>query len=247
MLETIVHRGPDGYGRFDRPGLAMGMRRLAIIDLAGGDQPIYNEDLSVGVVFNGEIYNFRELRPELERQGHRFATRADTEVLVHAYEQWGDDMLHHLVGMFAFALWDERRRRLLVARDRFGKKPLYYSQHGDELVFGSEIKALLAAGVPVDLDDAALEDYLALRYVPAPRTLFRGVRQLPAGHKMVVSDDGGACTMARSCRLRSPRPPMTSRPLCGSPSSGASSATCRSVASCRGVSTRAPCCRSWRS
>ncbi len=188
MLETIVHRGPDGDGRLDRPGLAMGMRRLAIIDLAGGDQPIYNEDRSVGVVFNGEIYNFRELRADLERQGHRFATRADTEALVHGYEQWGDDMLHRLVGMFAFALWDERRRRLLVARDRFGKKPLYYSQHGDELVFGSEIKALLAAGVPADLDDAALEDYLALRYVPAPRTLFRGVRQLPAGHKMVVSD-----------------------------------------------------------
>jgi asparagine synthase (glutamine-hydrolysing) len=190
MLETIVHRGPDGYGRLDRPGLAMGMRRLAIIDLAGGDQPIYNEDLSVGVVFNGEIYNFRELRSELERQGHRFATRTDTEVLVHAYEQWGDDMLHRLVGMFAFALWDERHRRLLVARDRFGKKPLYYMQHGDELVFGSEIKALLAAGVPVDLDDAALEEYLALRYVPAPRTLFRGIRQLPAGHKMVAGDNG---------------------------------------------------------
>jgi asparagine synthase (glutamine-hydrolysing) len=190
MLETIVHRGPDGCGRLDRPGLAMGMRRLAIIDLAGGDQPIYNEDLSVGVVFNGEIYNFRELRTELERQGHRFGTRADTEVLVHAYEQWGDDMLHRLVGMFAFALWDERRRRLLVARDRFGKKPLYYSQHGDELVFGSEIKALLAAGVPVDVDDAALADYLALRYVPAPRTLFRGVRQLPAGHKLVAGEDG---------------------------------------------------------
>jgi asparagine synthase (glutamine-hydrolysing) len=190
MLETIVHRGPDGDGRLDRPGLAMGMRRLAIIDLAGGDQPIYNEDRSVGVVFNGEIYNFRELRADLERQGHRFATRADTETLVHGYEQWGDDMLHHLVGMFAFALWDERRRRLLVARDRFGKKPLYYAVHGDELVFGSEIKALLAAGVPGDLDDAALEDYLALRYVPAPRTLFRGVCQLPAGHKMVVSDGG---------------------------------------------------------
>ena len=190
MLDTIVHRGPDGGGLLDRPGLALGMRRLAIIDLVGGDQPIFNEDGSVAVVFNGEIYNFRELRAELERGGHRFATRSDTEVLVHGYEQWGDDMLHRLVGMFAFALWDENRRRLLVARDRFGKKPLYYSSHrGGEIVFGSEIKALLAAGVPADLDDAALEDYLALRYVPAPRTLFRSVRQLPAGHKMVIGED----------------------------------------------------------
>ena len=189
MLKTIVHRGPDGEGRLDRPGLALGMRRLAIIDLAGGDQPIFNEDGSVGVVFNGEIYNFRELRADLERRGHRFATRSDTEVLVHGYEQWGDEMLDRLAGMFAFALWDENRRRLLVARDRFGKKPLYYSRRGGEVVFASEIKALLAAGVPADLDDAALDDYLALRYVPAPRTLFRSVRQLPAGHKMVISDD----------------------------------------------------------
>ena len=208
MLETIVHRGPDGEGRLDRPGLALGMRRLAIIDLAGGDQPIFNEDGSVAVVFNGEIYNFRELRADLQRRGHRFATRSDTEVLVHGYEQWGDEMLHRLVGMFAFALWDENRRRLLVARDRFGKKPLYYSRRGGEIVFGSEIKALLAAGVPADLDDAALEDYLALRYVPAPRTLFRSVRQLPAGHKMVISDD--RFEVQRWWRLRyDPKPALT--------------------------------------
>ncbi len=208
MLETIVHRGPDGEGQLERPGLALGMRRLAIIDLAGGDQPIYNEDGSVGVVFNGEIYNFRELRSELERQGHRFATRSDTEALVHGYEQWGDEMLHRLVGMFAFALWDEGRRRLLIARDRFGKKPLYYSRNGGGLVLGSEIKALLAAGVSADLDDAALEDYLALRYVPAPRTLFRSVRQLPAGHKMVVGDDG--LEIERWWRLRyAPKLPVT--------------------------------------
>jgi len=190
MLESIIHRGPDGEGRFDRPGLALGMRRLAIIDLAGGDQPIFNEDGSVAVVFNGEIYNFRELRADLERMGHRFRTRCDTEVLVHGYEQWGDDMLHRLAGMFAIALWDDNRRRLLVARDRFGKKPLYYSRQRGEIVFGSEIKSLLAAGVPADLDDTALQEYLALRYVPAPRTLFRSVRQLPPGHKMVISDDG---------------------------------------------------------
>ncbi len=159
---------PDGEGRLQRPGLVLGMRRLAVIDLAGGDQPIFNEDGSVAVVFNGEIYNFRELRAELERHGHHFATRCDTEVLVHGYEQWGDGVLHRLVGMFALALWDENRRRLLVARDRFGKKPLYYSREAGEVVFGSEIKALLAAGVSADVDDAALQDYLALRYVPAP-------------------------------------------------------------------------------
>ncbi|RZT25359.1 asparagine synthase (glutamine-hydrolysing) [Mycobacterium sp. BK558] len=208
MLEAIFHRGPDGEGRLNRPGLALGMRRLAIIDLAGGDQPILNEDGSVAVVFNGEIYNFRELRADLENHGHRFATRCDTEVLVHGYEEWGDDVLDHLVGMFAFALWDENRRRLLVARDRFGKKPLYYSRSGDEVVFGSEIKALLAAGVSTDVDDAALQDYLALRYVPAPRTLFRSVRQLPPGHKMVVSSEGFA--VQRWWRLRyDPKPPIT--------------------------------------
>jgi asparagine synthase (glutamine-hydrolysing) len=189
MLDAIVHRGPDGAGRFDRPNLALGMRRLAIIDLAGGDQPIFNEDGSIAVVFNGEIYNFRELRTELERCGHRFTTRCDTEVLVHGYEQWGDAVLERLTGMFAIALWDEGRRRLLVARDRFGKKPLYYSRHGGEVVFGSEIKALLAAGVPADIDDAALQQYLALRYVPAPRTLFRSIRQLPPGHKMALCDN----------------------------------------------------------
>lgn len=200
MLAAIHHRGPDGAGRFDRAGLALGMRRLAIIDLAGGDQPIFNEDGSVAVVFNGEIYNFGELRAELQRHGHRFTTRCDTEVLVHGYEQWGDDMLHRLAGMFALALWDENRRRLLVARDRFGKKPLYYSRSGTEIVFGSEIKALLAAGVSADVDDAAVDAYLDLRYVPAPRTLFRAVRQLPPGHKMVISGDG--CDVQRWWRLR---------------------------------------------
>ncbi|MGU3499870.1 asparagine synthase (glutamine-hydrolyzing) [Mycobacterium sp. C31M] len=200
MLGSIVHRGPDGAGRFSRPGLVLGMRRLAIIDLAGGDQPIFNEDRSVAVVFNGEIYNFRELRADLERAGHRFTTRSDTEVLVHGYEQWGDDMLHRLVGMFALALWDEKRRRLLLARDRFGKKPLYYSRIGQEVVFGSEIKALLSSGVPADLDETALQQYLALRYVPAPRTLFRTVSQLPPGHKMVL--EKGTCDVQRWWRLQ---------------------------------------------
>ena len=190
MLSTIVHRGPDGEGRLARDGVALGMRRLAIIDLAGGDQPIHNEDRTVGVVFNGEIYNFQELRAELQRAGHVFATRSDTEVIVHGYEQWGDDVVHRLAGMFAFALLDEAQERLLVARDRFGKKPLYYSRRDDELILGSEIKALLQAGVSSDIDDEGLRDYLALRYVPAPRTMFRAVRQLPAGHLMVADASG---------------------------------------------------------
>ncbi|MCG7595442.1 asparagine synthase (glutamine-hydrolyzing) [Mycobacterium sp. PSTR-4-N] len=200
MLTTIVHRGPDGDGSFHRHRVSMGMRRLAIIDLRGGDQPIFNEDGTVAVVFNGEIYNFRGLRTELERHGHRFTTHCDTEVLVHGYEQWGDDVLHRLVGMFAVALWDDNRRRLLVARDRFGKKPLYYSRSGGEVVFGSEIKALLAAGVSAEVDDEALQAYLTLRYVPNPRTLFRSVRQLPPGHKMIIGDDG--LSIERWWRLR---------------------------------------------
>ncbi|MEW5813241.1 MAG: asparagine synthase (glutamine-hydrolyzing) [Actinomycetota bacterium] len=200
MLARIVHRGPDGDGCFHTHRVSMGMRRLAIIDLTGGDQPIFNEDGTVAVVFNGEIYNFRELRAELEQHGHRFTTRCDTEVLVHGYEQWGDDVLHRLAGMFALALWDDSRHRLLVARDRFGKKPLYYARRGSEVVFGSEIKALLAAGVSTDVDDVALQQYLALRYVPSPRTLFRSVRQLPPGHKMVISDEG--FSIERWWRLR---------------------------------------------
>ncbi len=210
MLDTIVHRGPDGEGRFDRPCVNLGMRRLAIIDLAGGDQPILNEDGSVAVVFNGEIYNFRELRAELERHGHRFQTHSDTEVIVHGYEEWGDGVLHRLAGMFVFALWDQHRHRLLIARDRFGKKPLYYSRRGRQIVFSSEIKALLAAGVSADVDDGALQQYLTLRYVPSPRTLFRSVHQLPPGHKMIMSDK--EFRVQRWWRLQyTPKPVLTLR------------------------------------
>ena len=190
MMDTIVHRGPDSSGLMAREGMAFGMRRLSIIDLSGGDQPIENEDGTVIVVFNGEIYNFRQLRVELEAAGHTFHTRSDTEVIVHGYEQWGDELPNHLAGMFAFSLWDARRERLLVARDRFGKKPLYYSQVGGVLRFASEIKALLAAGVPAEIDEAGLAAYLELRYVPAPATMFRDVRQLLPGHLMVADASG---------------------------------------------------------
>ena len=199
MLATIEHRGPDSEGLMAREGMAFGMRRLSIIDLAGGDQPITNEDGSVIVVFNGEIYNFARLRRELEGLGHTFATRTDTEVIVHGYETWGDELPTHLDGMFAFSLWDARRRRLLVARDRFGKKPLYYSHANGVLRYASEIKALLAAGVPSDIDDAGLAAYLELRYVPAPATMFRNVRQLPPAHLMVVDESG--VTIERYWRL----------------------------------------------
>jgi asparagine synthase (glutamine-hydrolysing) len=190
MMATIVHRGPDSSGLMAREGMAFGMRRLSIIDLAGGDQPIENEDGSVIVVFNGEIYNFRELRAQLQAAGHTFRTNSDTEVIVHGYEEWGDELPVHLGGMFAFSLWDANRQRLLVARDRFGKKPLYYSQAGGVLRFASEIKALLAAGVPSAIDDAGLAAYLELRYVPAPATMFREVRQLLPGHLMVADASG---------------------------------------------------------
>jgi asparagine synthase (glutamine-hydrolysing) len=161
------------------------MRRLAIIDLSGGQQPIFNEDGSVLVVFNGEIYNYRELQRELQARGHCFRTTCDTEVIVHAYEEYGDDCVLHLRGMFTFALWDLHRRRLLAARDRFGKKPFNYYWDGQRLVFGSEIKSLLEAGVPREVNPIALDEYLAFRYVPAPHTLFRGILKLPAAHVLV--------------------------------------------------------------
>jgi asparagine synthase (glutamine-hydrolysing) len=189
MCDAIVHRGPDEAGYLSRPeiGLGLGMRRLSIIDLAGGSQPIGNEDGSVQVVFNGEIYNFRELRAGLERRGHRFATHTDTEVLVHLYEEHGDGLVEHLRGMFAFALWDARGERLLIARDRLGIKPLYYWPTPDgALAFASELKSLLRLdGFPGAIDARAMSEYLALGYVPEPRSIYAGVRKLPPGHRLV--------------------------------------------------------------
>lgn len=188
MASAIAHRGPDDEGFFHtdadngvwRIGLAH--RRLAIIDLAAGHQPLGNEDGSVQIVFNGEIYNFQHLRAELEGAGHCFATHSDTETIVHAYEQWGEDCVARLRGMFAFALWDGRRQRLVLARDRFGKKPLYLCEQGGDLVFGSEIKALLVwPGLRPGVDPGAVWDYLAYRYVPGPATLFAGVHKLMPG------------------------------------------------------------------
>ncbi|MGH7392613.1 MAG: asparagine synthase (glutamine-hydrolyzing) [Candidatus Rokuibacteriota bacterium] len=186
MAAVTVHRGPDDEGWYRHDELLLGMRRLSIIDVAGGRQPIGNEDGTVQVVCNGEIYNYRELADDLRRAGHRLATRSDTEVLVHLYEEHGDDLVTRLNGMFAFALWDARRRRLLVGRDRMGIKPLYYAEDGPRLLFASEAKAILAAvRAGAAIDPVALQEYLALGYVPAPYSLFRGIRKLPPGSLMV--------------------------------------------------------------
>jgi asparagine synthase (glutamine-hydrolysing) len=170
--------------------VGLGHRRLSIIDLAAGGQPLANEDRSVWIVFNGEIYNFRELRGELEARGHRFSTHSDTESIVHLYEEAGEACVPRLNGMFGFALWDERKERLLLARDRFGIKPLFYAWNGRRLLFGSEIKAILEAIPECGVDMEALHDYLSLNYIPGPRTIYQEVRKLQPGH-LLMADGGG--------------------------------------------------------
>src|SRR5262245_52388489 len=190
MGEALAHRGPDADGFWAEPGIGLVHRRLSIIDLAGGDQPIGNEDNSIQVVFNGEIYNFHELRNHLEAKGHRFRTRSDTEVLVHLYEDEGEELVKRLRGMFTFALWDRPRRRLLLARDRIGIKPLYLYRDHEKLIFGSELKAILALpGVERALNPAALEDYLAFGVVPGAATIFQRIEKLPAAHVLMLRSD----------------------------------------------------------
>src|SRR5688500_3871007 len=173
MRDVIAHRGPDGAGVFADDRAALGHRRLSIVDLAGGAQPLANEDATIQIVFNGEIYNHADLRPRLEAAGHRYQTRSDTETIVHAYEQWGDDCVERFRGMFAFAIWDAPRRRLLLVRDRLGIKPLYWSTVGSRIVFGSEIKAILASAlVPAEANDALLPELLTTRYSSDEQTLF---------------------------------------------------------------------------
>jgi len=201
MTEVLRHRGPDDEGSYRSeyrlrppyeamPGIALGFRRLSIIDVAGGHQPLSNEDGSVWVVFNGEIYNFLDLRHRLEGSGHRFRTRSDTETIVHLYEDEGPDCFRHLNGMFAIAIWDSRRRRLVLARDRLGQKPLFYRHEPGRLAFASELKSLLEIpGVPRDVDPGAIDRYLTYQYVPHPGTIFRGINKLPPGHSAVYCDD----------------------------------------------------------
>lgn len=203
MGDAIAHRGPDAEGFWDEPGVGLVHRRLSIIDLAGGDQPIGNEDGSVQVVFNGEIYNYRELRDGLIARGHRLQTSSDTEVLVHLYEEQGERLVERLRGMFAFAIWDRRERRLLLARDRLGIKPLYVYRDAEKLLFGSELKAILAhPGVDRTLDPAALEDYLAYGMVPGSRSIFARVEKLLPAHTLLVRHDGLGRSPRRYWRLR---------------------------------------------
>ena len=183
MCDAIVHRGPDDEGIYAQGPVGLGMRRLSIIDLAGGHQPIFNEDRSIAIVFNGEIYNFPELRPELERRGHRFTTNSDTEVIVHLYEDMGPACVTKLRGMFTFALYDRRRDKLLIGRDRLGKKPMHYALAGDRLLFGSEIKSILAVAPELArIDHQALLQYMYFGYILDPLTAFLPIRKLPPGH-----------------------------------------------------------------
>jgi asparagine synthase (glutamine-hydrolysing) len=189
MRDVLAHRGPDGAGVFADDRAALGHRRLSIVDLAGGSQPLANEDGTIQVVFNGEIYNHADLRPQLEAAGHRYHTRSDTETIVHAYEQWGDDCVLRFRGMFAFAIWDAPRRRLLLARDRLGVKPLYWAWAGDRLLFASEIKAILESGlIDARVNEAVLPEVLATRATSGEETLFRGIQKLLPGHLLTLVD-----------------------------------------------------------
>ena len=186
MSGCIAHRGPDDDGFYTAPGVGLGMRRLSIIDLPGGHQPIANERCSQWIVFNGEIYNYRELRPELAAKGHTFQTNSDTETILHAFEELGPACVHRFNGMFAFGIWDTEKRTLFLARDRLGVKPLYYFWDGETLVFSSEIKAILESGlVRKELNPEAVWHYLTFRYVPAPMTMWRGIHKLPPAHTLV--------------------------------------------------------------
>lgn len=192
MCRTLVHRGPDAQGIHTAPGVGLGQRRLSVIDLSTrAVAPLSNEDGSIWVTFNGEIYNFLELRGGLEERGHAFRTSTDTEVLVHLYEEYGVDCVQHLRGMFAFAIWDGPRRRLFAARDRLGKKPFYYARTAGSLIFGSEVRAVLAEGsIAAEPDMAAIDAYLTYQYVPSPMTAFVGISKMPPAHYLVCEADG---------------------------------------------------------
>jgi asparagine synthase (glutamine-hydrolysing) len=191
MLDTMVHRGPDDDGFYASGSVGLGHRRLSIIDLGGGHQPMTNEDETVWVVFNGEIYNFEELQEDLVKKGHIFKTRSDTEAIIHLYEEVGEKCFQYLRGMFAIALWDGRAKKLLLARDRVGKKPLFYFYDGDSIAFASEIKAILEVPhIPREIDIEALSDYFSFLYVPVPKSIFKHIRKVRPGHYVVVSDNG---------------------------------------------------------
>ena len=192
MNDRQIHRGPDGAGIFMDGPVGLGHRRLSIIDLDGGRQPLANEDGKVHVTFNGEIYNYRELQRQLESYGHQFRTSSDTEVLVHAWEQWGADCVSHLRGMFAFAIWDARQQQLFLARDRVGIKPLLYSWQKGYLAFASEMQALTALpDFEATVDVQSIDQYLHYQYIPAPFSIYRQVKKLPPGHSLLID----ACSL----------------------------------------------------
>src|SRR4051794_12613083 len=196
MRDVLTHRGPDEAGLHCDEFAALGHRRLSIVDLGNGQQPMCNEDGTIWIVFNGEIYNHAELRVRLESAGHQYRTHSDTETIIHAYEEWGDDCVRDMRGMFAFAIWDSRRQRLLLVRDRLGVKPLYYHVDGNTITFGSEIKALLQhPDVRRDWNPAALDAFLAFQYIPAPGSIYRHIDKLPAAHALVM--ERGRLSMRR--------------------------------------------------
>ncbi len=217
MNDTQAHRGPDAAGLYTGDGIGLGHRRLSIIDLAGGQQPLFNEDGSVVVIFNGEIYNFQALTRELQAAGHRFATHSDTEAIVHAWEEWGEACVDRFRGMFAFAIWDSRTRTLFLARDRLGIKPLYYACLDDgTFLFASELKGVLRhPGLPRTLDVCAIEDYFAYGYVPDPRTIYSGVAKLPPGHTLTVRPGASRPAPRQFWNLAfAPRDDRSERQLC---------------------------------
>ena len=209
---TLTHRGPDDEGYYVERGLGLGFRRLSIIDLSGGHQPMSDVEETVWLIFNGEIYNFIDLRAELQAKGHVFRTRSDTEVIIYAYKEWGDDFLNRLNGMFGLALWDARARRLIVARDAMGIKPVYYRVEQGSLYFASEVRALLrSAGRRIDIDAVALNLFLRYRYTPAPLTLFEGVKKLAAGTMLVVEGGNRASPSLVPLRAGAVRPAEAAR------------------------------------
>jgi asparagine synthase (glutamine-hydrolysing) len=202
MADAVRHRGPDDDGFYLNGPVGLGMRRLSIIDLKSGQQPIHNQDRTAWIVFNGEIYNYRELRDQLEKLGHTFYTNSDTEAIIHAYDQYGADCPTHLRGMFAFAIWDERSQELFLARDRVGKKPLLYSQVNGKLVFASEFSALLLhPDISRDIDREAIHYYLSFMCVPAPLTAYRAIKKLEPGHSLRFRQSDGQITIQRYWQL----------------------------------------------
>ena len=205
MMDRIKHRGPDAYGKFIDDDIALGHRRLSIIDVSSsGDQPIFNEDGSLVIVFNGEIYNYKSIRDELIEKGHKFSTNTDTEVLIHGYEEFGEKLLNKLRGMFSFVIWDKNKKELFGARDFFGIKPMYYANMNGTLMFGSEIKSFLEHPKFVkELNTAALESYLTFQYSPASETFFKNVYKLPPAHYFKFKDGHFEAKKSLHCLLMS--------------------------------------------